>query len=119
MGQVVSRVRLVLHCAEVGSDMKCMFNPPNRKWERTATVGKSHAHPWESVEHTAKHHRTDRERCLGRHADKPREPIVRHALLTEHIPRMNENRRIELFCRTPNGLKGGVIQIQRIDPPRM
>ena len=115
MGQIVSWVGLVLHRAEIRSDMKRVFNSANRKRERAAAVSESHAHRWETVEHAAEHHRTDRQRCLGRHANQPRQPIVRHALLTEHIPWMNKNRRVKLFCRTPDRLKGRIVQIYSID----
>src|SRR5947208_2721027 len=74
MGQIVSWVGLVLHRAEIRSDMKRVFNSANRKRERAAAVSESHAHRWETVEHAAEHHRTDRQRCLGRHANQPRQP---------------------------------------------
>ncbi len=58
-----------------------------------------------TIEHTAEDHRADCQRRLGRHSDKPWEPVAWHPLLPHHIPWMYEERAAEV-------LGGGVEVVQ-------
>ena len=91
--------------------MKRMLDAADREWKRAAAVGKSDAKIRKSLEDAAKDHRANRERSFGRHTNEPWQPIFRHPLFAEHVPGMNEDRRIELLGRGPDGLKGCIVEI--------
>ena len=88
-----------------------MLNAANREWERAAAMGKSHSQIREAFEDAAKDHRADRERGFGRHSNEPRQPVFRHPLFAEHVPGMNEDRRIKLLGRAPDGLKDCIVEV--------
>src|SRR6202022_4233425 len=99
--------------------MERALDAADGEWESAPAVRECDAELREPIEHAAEDHRTDRQRCLGRHADEPRQPIIRHALLAEHVPRMNEDRRAELLRRAPNWLKRRIVQIYGVDATRV
>src|SRR5207248_1875189 len=99
--------------------MKGVLDAANCEWESAAAMSKGDAKFWEALEDAAEHHGANRQRSLSRHSNKPRQPVLRHALLSDHIPRMNKDRRTELFGRAPDRLERRVVQIQGIDASRM
>src|SRR2546421_6948736 len=92
-----------------------MFDAADREWECAAAMRESDPEFWKTLKDAAENHRTDGERCFGRHADEPWQPVFRHALFAEHIPRMNEDRGAELFRRAPDRLKRSIVEIQSVD----
>ena len=54
------------------------------------------------------------ERRFCRHGDQPRQPVFRHTLAAQHVPRMNKDRGIEFFSGAPDRLKRGVVEVQSI-----
>src|SRR5262249_53113889 len=99
--------------------MKCMIDPADGKWKRAAAVRERDAQPGKPLEHASKNHGTDRERSFGRHGNQPRQPVFRHALAAQHIPRMNKDRGVEFFSGAPDRLKRSVIKVQSIYAPEM
>src|SRR5215475_7358704 len=74
----------------IGAHTKCVIDAPDSKWKRAAAVRKSNTKAREPFEDAAKNHGTDRERRLCRHTNQPRQPIFRHTLTAQHVPRVNK-----------------------------
>src|SRR6266566_3970493 len=113
--KVISWIRLVLRRNQIRPHVERVLDATDCEWERAAAVGEGYAKLWEPLKHAAEYHRANSERCLGRHADEPRQPVVRHSIFAEHVPRMNEDRRPKLLCRAPDGLERRIVQIQGVD----
>ena len=96
-----------------------MLDAADGEWKRAAAVREGDAQLRKALEDAAENHRANRERSFGRHADEPRQPVFRHALLAKHVPWMNEDRSVELLGRAPDRLQRCVIEIQRIDAAEM
>src|SRR5215469_1749598 len=94
--------------------VKCVIDATNGKWKRAASVRKRAAQFRKPLKDASKNHGTDCERGFCRHGDQPRQPILRHALAPQHVPRMNKDRRIEFFSGAPDWLKRCVIEVQSI-----
>ena len=103
--EIFSRIRFVLNRNQIRPDVERMFDAADCEWECAAAVCKSDTELREPFENAAKDHRADSQRRLSRHADEPWQPIFWHALLAEHVPRMNEDRRAELLRCIPDGLE--------------
>src|ERR1700681_1549791 len=105
VSQITSRIRFVLGRDQIRSHMKSMLNATDGNGKRAAAVREGDAKFGKSIEHTAEHHRTNCQRRFSWHADKPRQPILWHSLFAEHVPRMNEDGRVELLGCAPDGLE--------------
>src|SRR6476469_10471617 len=103
----------------IGAHMKCVIDASDSKWKGAAAVRKRDAQFRKPFEYASKNHGTNRERCFCRHSDQPRQPVLRHALAAQHVPRMNKDPRVELFGGAPDRLKRCVIEVQRIYAPKM
>src|SRR5882724_8206318 len=103
--EIPAGVRLGFARAQIRSHVKSVIDATYGEGECAAAVRESDAKFWESLENSAEYHRADRERRFGRHADQPRQPIIRHPLLAEHVPWMNENCGARFLGRTPNRLE--------------
>ena len=73
-----------------------MLNAADGAGERAAAVREGDAQAGQPFEHAPEDHRADRQRRFGRHPDEPREPVLRHPLLAEDVPRVNEDARAEV-----------------------
>src|SRR5438034_521705 len=87
----------------VNSEAKCA--EIRALYQRTAEPFLFRQDPWIRSIH---------ERCLCRHTNQPRQPIFRHTITTQHIPRMNKNCGIDFFSSAPNWLERCVVEVQRI-----
>src|SRR4030095_3253446 len=94
--------------------MKCVIDATDGKWKRAAAVRKRDAQCRKPLEDASKNHRTDRERRFCRHGDQPWQPVFRHTLAAQHVPRMDKDRGIEFFSCAPDRLKRCVIEVQSI-----
>ena len=101
--EITSRIRLVIRRAQIRAHVKRVFDATDGEWKRAAAVRESDAQFREPLEHAAENHRANRERRFGRHADQPRQPIFRHALFAEHVPRMNEDGGVQFFAALQTG----------------
>ena len=119
MREVVSRVRLVVSRAQIWPHVEPVFDAADGERERAAAVSEGDTELRKPLEHTAEDHRADRERRLGWHTDEPGQPVFRHAFLSGHVPRMNEDGRAELLRGAPDRLQGRVVQVQSIDATEM
>ncbi len=69
-----------------------VFQTSEKKCEASAAVCEANPKiPRQFVEGTAKNHRNNTELRLGWHANGPGHHVLRHALLTQHIPRMHQH----------------------------
>src|SRR5262245_24651541 len=94
--------------------MKCVIDAANGKWKRAAAMGKCDTQCRKSLEHAAKNHRTDPETRFRRHRNQPWQPVFRHTLAAQHVPRVNKDRGIEFFSSAPDRLKRRIIEVQSI-----
>src|SRR5690348_4133360 len=115
MREIVTRIRVVLRSDQVRSHMKRALDAADGEWECAAAVSERDTEFWEPLEDAAENQGTNRKRRFSRHTNQPRQPIFRHALLAEHVPRVNKDRRVQFFRGAPNRLKRGIIEIQRVD----
>ena len=92
-----------------------MLDTTHRGGEGTASVSKRDLQLWESLQDSSHDHGTDRDRGLTGHADQPREPVLFHATLAVHIPRVHKDHRIRLLAGSPDGVQLGRIQVPVID----
>ena len=92
-----------------------MFDPPDREGERSAAVREGHAESRQPIQHAAQNQRADRKTRLGRHSHQPRQPVLLHAFLAEHFPRMNENRSVELRRCFQDRNHGRVVEVAAVD----
>src|SRR5207244_9049787 len=119
LSEIFSRVRFVFRRDQIGPHMERALDAADGEWEGAPAVCECDAELREPIEHAAEDHRTDRQRCLGRHTDEPRQPIIRHPLLAEHVPRMYEDRRAELLRRAPKWLKCRIVHIYVVTATRV
>src|SRR6266481_3650600 len=104
VSEIVARTGAVFRGYHIGAHTKCVIDATDGKWKRATAMRKSNTKARESFEHAAKNHRTNRERRLCRHTNQPRQPVFRHTITTQHIPRMNKNCGIDFFSSAPNWL---------------
>src|SRR5205823_8782163 len=112
--QIFSRFCLVIDRNEVQPDVKSMLDSADRSGKGAATMRKRNAKFWEALKDPAEHHRTNRERTFGRHANEPWQPIFRHSLLAHHVPGMNKNWSVQALGRFPEYVERRMIQISAI-----
>src|SRR5262245_45402922 len=103
----------------IGAHTKCVIDTPDSKRKCAAAVRKGDTKAREPFKHAAKKHGTNRERRLCRHANQPRQPIFRHTLAAQHVPRMNKNCGVDFLSSAPNWLQCCVVEIQRINASEM
>src|SRR5207245_11559237 len=99
---------------QIGADVKRMLDPADGKWEGAAAMRERDAQSWEPFEHTAEHHRTNRERTFCRHTDQPRYPIFRHSFRAHHVACINKNGAVQHRGALPNSGERGIIEISSI-----
>src|SRR5215472_11335844 len=114
MSKIATWAGAVFRRHDIRPYTKCVINATDGKWKRAAAVRKRDAQLRKPLEHAPKNHRTNRERCFCRHGDKPRQPVFRHTLAAEHVPRMNKDCGLEFFGEAPDRLKRRVIEVQSI-----
>src|SRR5215831_16212256 len=109
----------VFRSHHIGAHTKCVIDATDSKWKRAAAMRKSDTKAREPFEHAAKNHGTNRERRLCWHANQPWQPIFRHTLAAQHVPRMNKNCGVDFFSSAPDRLQRCVVEVQRINASEM
>src|SRR6266403_1532167 len=104
VSEIVARAGAVFRGHYVGAHTKCVIDATDEKWKSASAMRKRDAQAREPFEHAAKNHRANCERRLRRHADQPWQPVFRHTIATQHIPRVNKNCGIDFFSSAPNWL---------------
>src|SRR5258708_6926349 len=114
MSEIATWTGAVFRRHHIRAHAKCVINATDGKWKRASAVRKRDAQCRKPLEDASKNHGTDRERRFCRHCDQPRQPVFRHALAAQHVPRMNKDRGIEFYSGAPDRLKRCVIEVQSI-----
>src|SRR5205823_1345668 len=112
--QILSRFGFVIDRDQVRPDVKSMLDSADGPGKSAATMREHNAKHWEALKDSAEHHRTNRERTFGRHANEPWQPIFRHSLLAHHVPGMNKNWSVQALGRFPEDVERRMIQISAI-----
>src|SRR6266567_5162261 len=99
--------------------MKRALDTANGEGKCAPAMSKPDTEFWESLDDATENHGTNRNRRFSRHTDQPRQPIFRHAFLTEHVPGMNKDRCVQFFSGAPDRLKRRIIEIQSVDATGM
>src|SRR5947199_10282820 len=105
VSEIVARAGAVFRGHYIRADTEGAIDETDEKWKGAAAMGERDTQAVEPLEHASKNHRADCERGLGRHPNRPRQPVFRHSIPAQHVPRMNENRGIDLLGCAPNRLK--------------
>src|SRR6516165_9410916 len=119
MSQIVAWIRVVLRRNQVRSHMKPALDAADGERECATAMSERDTEFWKSFKDASENQGTNRKRRFSRHTDQPRQPIFRHALLADHVPGMNKDRRIQFFRGAPDRLERRIIEIQSVDAAGM
>ena len=89
--QVFARRHVVGNGAQVGPRVEALDDSPDRRRKRAAAVREGDPQVRQPLEHSAEDERADRERGFRRHPDEPGEPVARHPIPADHLPRVDED----------------------------
>src|SRR6185503_17395688 len=86
----------------------------DRVRERAAAVREAHLERRQTLQHAAEDEAARRARLLGRHADEPRQPVLRHRVAAHHVPRMHEDRGAEIGSGLEEWEELGRVEIEAL-----
>ena len=105
----------IIHRHQIGPGVEAVLDPADGAGERAAAVGKADPEPRQPLQHSAEDHRADRQRGFRRHADQPGQPVPRHPLGSQHVPRVHEHRGPQLLGGLEHRKQRRVIEVPVAD----
>ncbi len=93
-----------------------VLHPPQKEGKAAAAMGEADAQRFrQAIESAAQHESRNRKLGLGRHGDRPRHHVLRHALRSHHVPGMHQHGRTFVGAVMQEGHDAGIVEIFRTD----
>src|ERR1700722_16860729 len=93
-----------------------VLQPTQQERKTSSSVSEANAQfRWQFVEGPTQNHCDDPKLSLGGHAHRPRHHVFGHTLGREHVPGMNQHRRVLLCTVMEKSNNPGIIEISVAD----